>query len=229
MLHVVTHQNRREYKDQLEQSYRLRHQVFVIEKRWGLNCPDGREVDQFDTDAAVNLLLLEDDDRTVVGGCRLLPTTGPYLIPDVFPHLCSRSIPRGPAIFEWGRLFIARKRREQGAMSPASCHIMAGMVEFCLSEGIETLAVVSEAYWLPRFMGLGFDPKLLGLPHTVEGVATVAYTMTPSEEVLRRVRAIHDFRAPSLVRRGITLPSVVNDDAPIGLTSAKTDWAGGWR
>jgi acyl-homoserine lactone synthase len=217
MLHVVSSENRTSYSDQIEQSFRMRYQVFVKEKKWsGLACLDGREIDQFDTDDAIHLLALDETDRTVVGGCRLLPTTGPYLIPDVFPSLCARPIPRSPSTFEWGRLYIAAARREQGAMSPTSCHVMAGMVEFCLGEGINQLAVVSEAYWLPRFMGLGFKPELLGLPQTIEGTPTVAYTMTPSEDVLGRIREIHDFRRPSLVRHNLTKPvgparSVVNE------------------
>jgi acyl-homoserine lactone synthase len=214
MLHVVTSENRELYADEVEQSFRLRYQVFVKDRKWrNLARPDERDVDQFDDDNATYLLAIEGDERTVVGGSRLVPTTGPYLLPDVFPRLAQQPIPRGPRVFEWGRLYVAPARREghgmrRTALSRTSCLIMAGVVEYCLDEGIDQLAVVSEMYLLPRFMQLGLHPKPLGLPETIDGVATLAYTLAPSEEALDKIKAIHGFGSTVLERDGITRPAV---------------------
>ncbi len=215
MLHVVTSENSGLYASELEQSFRLRHQVFVKERKWtALARPDEREIDQFDDASAIYLLALEGiDDRKVVGGCRLVPTNGPYLIPDVFPTLAQQPIPRGPNVFEWGRLYVTPARREgpsgrRNALSPTTCIIIAGMVEYCLDEGIDQLAVVSEMFFLPLFLELGLQPKPLGLPETIEGVPTVAYTLVPSEEALEKIREVHGFTAPVLAKSGITHPAV---------------------
>jgi acyl-homoserine lactone synthase len=204
MLHAITHENRALYAHQLEQAFKLRYQVFVKERKWSnLQRDDEREVDQFDTDDAVHLVALHGDERRVVGGCRLLPTTQPYLLTDVFPQLCDKPIPRGPAIFEWGRLYVAAAHREGHAMSVTSTHIMAGMVEFCLDHGIDQLAVVSEMYWLPRFLALGLRPQPLGLPQDIENTPTIAYTLAPSRNALAKIRAVHGFNGPSLVQVGM--------------------------
>jgi acyl-homoserine lactone synthase len=214
MLHVVTSENRHLYADQLEQSFRLRYQVFVKERKWqNLTRPDERDIDQFDDDNAINLLAIEGDEQKVVGGSRLVPTTGPYLLPDVFPSLATLPIPRGPNVFEWGRLYVAPARREghgmrRTALSRTSCLIMAGVVEYCLEEGIDQLAVVSEMYLLPRFMQLGLHPKPLGLPETIEGVATLAYTLKPSDAALHNIKVIHGFDGPVVKKNGITRPAV---------------------
>jgi acyl-homoserine lactone synthase len=215
MLHAVTSENSELYASELEQSYRLRYQVFVRERKWtDLARPDEREIDQFDDANAIYLLALEgDNDRKVVGGCRLVPTTGPYLLPDVFPALSQQPIPRGPNVFEWGRLYVTPARREtpgarRHALSRTTCVIIAGMVEYCLEEGIEQLAVVSEMFFLPLFLGLGLQPEPLGLPDDIEGVPTLAYTLTPSEEALEKIREVHGFTAPVLAKAGITRPAV---------------------
>jgi acyl-homoserine lactone synthase len=214
MLHAVTHENRSLYQAQLEQGYKLRYEIFVKERKWNnLQREDQREIDQFDTEDAIHLLALTGHDQHVVGGCRLLPTVKPYLLTDIFPQLCQRPIPRGPAIFEWGRLYVAPAHREGHAMSVISTQIMAGMVEFCLDHGIEQLAVVSELYWLPRFLALGLAPEPLGLPQAVENIPTLAYTLVPTEEALATIRGVHGFAARSLTQVGISASVVPRNQA----------------
>jgi len=60
MIHVVTPENEHFYRDEMDQAYRLRHKVFVEEMGWkNMAKPDGREMDQFDTKHAVNMLYIE--------------------------------------------------------------------------------------------------------------------------------------------------------------------------
>jgi acyl-homoserine lactone synthase len=209
MLHIVTSENRHLYQDELEQSFRLRYRVFVQERKWkNLRRPDEREVDQFDNDEAIYLLALEGKDRQVIGGCRLLPTTGPYLLPDVFPELSEGLIPRAANIFEWGRLYVSPSRREGLASNKTSCLIMAGVMEYCLAEGIDQLVAISEAYWIPRFLELRLNPRPLGLPRQIERTSTLCYTLEPSEIALEKLRLVHGFAHSVLVRTGIEQPAV---------------------
>jgi acyl-homoserine lactone synthase len=56
-VHAIDAGNRDLYSDAIEQHHRIRHDIYVGERRWmELARPDGREVDQFDTDDAVYLL-----------------------------------------------------------------------------------------------------------------------------------------------------------------------------
>jgi len=114
-VHIVTSANCRHYEAALEQSYRLRHRIYIQELKWRGLPPrdDGRELDQFDTAEAVHLLYLEGD--RVLGGTRLVPTTEPHLLSEVFAHFASiRGVPRQPDIAEWTRFYVAPERRAEG-------------------------------------------------------------------------------------------------------------------
>ena len=80
-----------------------RHQVFVDRLGWRLQTRDGAELDQFDRPDTV-YVIAEDSHQNIVGCARLLPTTGPYLLGDVFPQLLNGlSPPRSPDVWELSR------------------------------------------------------------------------------------------------------------------------------
>ena len=65
---------------------RYRHRVFVEKLGWQLHCRDALELDQFDRDDTV-YVIAQNEDGEVIGTARLLPTTRPYLLAEVFPQL----------------------------------------------------------------------------------------------------------------------------------------------
>src|SRR5690242_3396659 len=92
-IHVIARENQHIYKYQLEEYFRLRHEVFVEERGWrDLHRPDGREIDVYDNGDAVYLLAIDQD--RVVGGQRLYPTVLPHMLSEVFGHMAHRGIPR---------------------------------------------------------------------------------------------------------------------------------------
>jgi len=49
MIHVISAVNRHLYEDVLEQHFRIRHEIFVEERKWeALRKPDGREIDTYE-------------------------------------------------------------------------------------------------------------------------------------------------------------------------------------
>jgi len=69
-----------------------RHEVFVELLQWDLNTPEGIEQDQFDRQDTVYVVARNDEGR--INGCaRLLPTTKPYLLGEVFPELLNGLTP----------------------------------------------------------------------------------------------------------------------------------------
>ncbi|MES1148695.1 MAG: acyl-homoserine-lactone synthase, partial [Bradyrhizobium guangdongense] len=160
MIHAISAVNRHLYEDVIEQHFRVRHDIFVDERRWeALRKPDRRDIDDYDNEDAIYLLALED--RRVLGGYRLYPTTKPSMMSEIFPHLAAvRGCPADPLIWEWSRFFVVRERRD-GALN---LQLMAAAQEFCLDQGIERLCLVMETWWLPRFHDMGFTVTPLGLP-----------------------------------------------------------------
>ncbi len=198
MIHVISAVNRHLYEDVLEQHFRVRHEIFVEERKWeALRKPDGREIDSYDNDDAIYLLALEH--RRVLGGSRLYPTTRPTMMSEVFPHLASvRGCPSDPLVWEWSRFFVSRERRD----GLFNLQLMAAAQEFCLAQGIERLCLVMETWWLPRFHDIGFVVTPLGLPALVENSWTMAATIEIRQESL------------DVVRDRIGMTSVVQQDGP---------------
>ena len=71
-VHVVRRDNSHRYREELDQYFRGRYDVFVRERGWkDLERPDGRDIDQFDTEDAIHLLAIEGSE--VIGGFRFNP------------------------------------------------------------------------------------------------------------------------------------------------------------
>ncbi|MCK1618693.1 GNAT family N-acetyltransferase [Bradyrhizobium sp. 159] len=198
MIHVISAANRHLNEDVLEQYFRVRHEIFVEERKWeSLRKPDGREIDSYDNEDAVYLLALEN--RRVLGSFRLYPTARPTMMSEVFPHLAAvRGCPSDPLVWEWSRFFVSRERRD-GAFN---LQLMAAAQEFCLDQGIERLCLVMETWWLPRFNDIGFIVTPLGLPALMENSWTMAATIEVSQGSL------------DIVRDRIGMTSIVQQDGP---------------
>jgi acyl-homoserine lactone synthase len=211
MLHVVTADNRADYTRQVEESFKIRHKIYVDERGWSdLRRADGREVDQFDNDDAIYLLALDGRNQKVVGGSRLIPSLKPHLMSEVFPQLASaRQLPRAANIFEWTRFYVIAERRESHAISEVSCAILCGVQEYCLSHGVSELSIVTEPLWITRFLGLGWNPKPLGLPIIWQGMAVVGITVDVSEAALEKTRSIRGLTKPVLIQHPLKRPAVV--------------------
>ncbi len=199
MIHVVDADNKHLYEAELEQHFRIRHQIYVGERKWlALDRPDGREIDQFDTDETVYLLALESG--RVVGGTRLVPTLAPHLMADVFPFLADiRGIQRGSDIVEWTRIFVVPERR--GRDSRVLHTVLAGMFEYCLANDIAAITVVMETWWMPRFLELGWEVRPLGLPTMIDGMSCVGTMISVSEAAYRRTLAFRGIEPPVIVPR----------------------------
>ena len=82
---------------------RHRHKVFVEKLRWELTCTDDQELDQFDGPQA-RYVIGRNADNVIIASARLLPTTKPYLLSEVFPYvLHGQPVPSTPAIWELSR------------------------------------------------------------------------------------------------------------------------------
>ncbi|SHM70691.1 N-acyl-L-homoserine lactone synthetase [Duganella sacchari] len=127
---------------------RYRHQVFVEKLGWDLDLRDGQELDQFDHDDTVYLVAWDEQDR--VGGCaRLLPTTRPYLLQEVFPQLLNGApAPRSDEVWELSRFAAvdpeAVSTPAAGQLSSAATlQLLAAAVESAAERGARRLITVS--------------------------------------------------------------------------------------
>lgn len=82
---------------------RYRHKVFVEKLGWELKCSDGQELDQFDGPQA-RYVIGRSSANDIIASARLLPTTQPYLLSEVFPYVLNgAAVPNAPDIWELSR------------------------------------------------------------------------------------------------------------------------------
>ncbi|ODN72569.1 acyl-homoserine-lactone synthase [Methylobrevis pamukkalensis] len=191
MIHVLSADNAHLHQDTLDACFRLRHRVFVETRGWSdLARPDGREIDQFDTASAVHFVST-DRHGCILAYARLLPTTGPHLLADVYPQLCARAeIPRGPQIAEWTRHLVNPDAVRGAAAVQASNALILGILEWCHARGITHATCQGDPLWITRTLQLGFGVEPLGLPLEIGGETVIALLFEIGERAIRRTRAV---------------------------------------
>lgn len=206
MIQVITAANIDEYRDLMEEAYRLRHKIFVEEKGWSnIARPDKREIDEFDDEYAIHLLAMQDD--TVVGYSRLLPTTRPYVLSTHLPQLCAGSPPAAAHIVEWSRIGVASSVRTSGRrLNPTALTLLTAIVEWGLPRGLGGFVSEMPTSWLLRLLQLHIHALPLGLPHVIDGVEIVAVNAAFNEASLRQLQTMRgdtasvlapDYRQPA--------------------------------
>lgn len=217
-IHVVDKNNKNLYLSQIEEDFKLRHEIYVKERKWmDLDRSDGREIDQFDDDNAIYLLAMQND--KLVGGTRLVPSVFPHLLSDVFPNLADvRGVPRAHDVIEWTRIHVSRHMRGDGSHINVTDELMAGVLEFCIQEGFQTITAICETFWLPRWLELGWMARPLGTIQNIDGMDCVAVQLDASAETLNVLRTQHGIPANVLVRRD-SEPGLISEIIEQQLTS----------
>jgi acyl-homoserine lactone synthase len=213
MIEVVTSRNALLYKDALHDMYHLRHRIFVERMGWeALRKDDRLEKDQFDTDDAIYMLLTQDD-GTVIGTHRMLPTTKPHLFSDVFSKACAvKGVQRGEKILELTRTCVDEELLDRKATELARKRIMVGLFEFCLRAGYEQVTIFTPTDLLFRYLLIGIDIKPLGMPMDIDGNKQVAVIVTVDQRALDAMRFALGVPEPQVLYIGAP------DNDPLRLT-----------
>lgn len=206
-IHVVNSGNRHLYEPLFDEYFRLRYDVYVKERGWkALDRRDGREIDQFDTAAATYLFALEG--RRLVGGIRIVPTTAPTLMSEVFPQLALHGPIRRPDVYELTRIFIIKERRGEQAAPRVEHLILCAVMEYGLAQGLSQYTVVMDAWWIRRLQENGWRITPLGLPVEIDGAMTVGVTADVTHAAVAEIRLKRGIEGPILEWRGVETPAL---------------------
>ncbi len=153
---------------------RYRHRVFVEKLGWQLRCENALEYDQFDRDDTV-YVVAHNRDHEVVGTARLLPTTRPYLLDEVFPHLLhGMEPPHSSDVWELSR-FAAMDFSVQSSSalaqfsSPIAVGLLQASLECAARHGAKRFITVSPL-GVERLLRIaGFRAHRLAPPTMVDG------------------------------------------------------------
>ena len=202
-IHVVRKDNRHLYENYFDPYFRLRHDIYVKQRKWmALDRPDGREIDQFDTEDAVYLFCI--DGGALIGAMRAVPTLSPTLMSDIFPHLNLRGpIQRGD-VYELSRIFVIPERRGEHAGPRVEMLLLTAIMEYGISIGLTAFSIVLESWWLPRFECCGWKARPLGVPHMMDDMSVLAVLVDCDEGTWTTLCSQIGLNKPVLTWRGLT-------------------------
>jgi N-acyl-L-homoserine lactone synthetase len=139
---VQAHQYGR-YKTLLELAFRLRKRVFHDQLGWSVTIDGEQERDAYDALRPAYLMWCNDRADRLYGTVRLMPTTGPTLLYDVFRDTFSGADLMAPGIFEGTRMCVDEKTITENFpgldAGTAFCTLLLALCECGLSHGIQTL------------------------------------------------------------------------------------------
>jgi acyl homoserine lactone synthase len=151
-----------------------RHKVFVENLGWDLYAPDGLEQDQFDRPDTVYVVARDDEDE-VCGCARLLPTTRPYLLSEVFPQLLNGAMPpSSPEIWELSRFAaVDFNSPDQSPLrqmsSEVAIDLLQSAIDCAAQHGAKRLIAVTSLGTERLLRNAGFKAHRAGPPIRVDG------------------------------------------------------------
>jgi acyl homoserine lactone synthase len=186
--------------------HKLRYTSLIERQRWNIPHIRNMEYDSYDN-LATYYLVKRDAQGAAIGCSRLYPTTQPYMLQQVFPHLVTRTpMPQAADTWEASRFCVdARLPHEQRRALIGE--LVVSYLEFALDNSIKRIVgVMIPMYWRSIFINSGWPVEWLGDIHRDnEGRKIIAGEMPVSASILADVRRATGI-ADSVVNYGAAAP-----------------------
>ncbi|MGH8200521.1 MAG: acyl-homoserine-lactone synthase [Steroidobacteraceae bacterium] len=195
MIFVVDAGNRQHFATDLAAMHRQRKAVFVDRAGWNLPVVADLEIDRYDLlEDTMYLLAKEEPSGPLLASARLLTTTGPHLMQDLYPAAYQPNLPSGPTVWEISRYCtapgIAGRSRRLGLL----WQIICGSVEAALEAGIDQVIFAANRALLPLALACGWDARPVGAPMNDGDDEITAVVANITLDGLREVRDRHGIR-----------------------------------
>ncbi|WP_287308522.1 acyl-homoserine-lactone synthase [Mesorhizobium sp.] len=194
--------------------FRVRAAVFADRLAWDVSVVDGRECDRFDAEDPLYLLCVDEVTQHLKGAVRLLPTTGPNMLRDVFAALVPDGPVESPLIWESSRFAVnpelAIGLARQGVnhmVNTTTVELLCGLVEAAQLAGVEHIVSVFDARMARIFRTVDCPYDVIGVPTRVGKTMTYAGVFEISDAMRRRLGNKAGLLKPVLSSR--RLPSVL--------------------
>ncbi len=177
MKYIAGHSN--EITKTIKQAlFEYRHFVFIQQLGWEMQTPDEYEIDQFDRDDTC--YVIAKGDQGIQGCARLLPTTKPYLLKEIFPELMNGSeCPESSDIWELSRFTSYNRDNSECDLKHQfkledSIDLLTFTLEYAYSLGAKAVISVSPIGIERLLRKAGFKAKRAGPPMIIDGYPLVA-------------------------------------------------------
>ena len=134
------------FPKEMDAMFRNRAEAFSDRLGWEVTVKDGYERDRFDDANPLYLVSVDPDTEEYWGSLRLLPTTGPNMLRDVFPQLLDGDTTESATIWECSRICAAAARdqpeRNGGGVNYVLSELILGIGEVAVTAGLTQIAAV---------------------------------------------------------------------------------------
>jgi acyl homoserine lactone synthase len=193
MILLVNGSERDQHRVLVNEMYRQRARVFKERLGWDVEVHDGIEIDRFDEENPLYLISIDDVTRRLRGSLRLLPSTGPNMLRDVFSDLLPNGlVVESATIWESSRFSMdpeAAAPLPGKAISYVTGELLAGLVETGLEAGLTEIVSVFDARMVRVLRMAGYPAELIGEPRRIGVCMTYAGLFEVSEAALERIRS----------------------------------------
>jgi N-acyl-L-homoserine lactone synthetase len=194
MIIIIDALNKHTFGHVLEEMHKLRARVFQDRLGWDVSVKNDMERDLFDDLNPAHVVCL-DEDGDVVGCMRLLQTTGPHMLSDVFYDILDGEPPlRSAQIWEATRFCVDTQKLKGGktrnSISYVTSEVMIGAFEYALKAGVlDAIAVIDPVMSrvLKRSGNAPYD--YLGSAKPMGKVTAMAALMDCSDTRISGIRA----------------------------------------
>ena len=192
MIFLVNGSERDQYSYYMNSMHRIRAAVFHDRLQWEVKVERGQEKDRFDELNPLYLLSLDEESGRIRGSARLLPTTGPNMLRDVFPSLLPEDeFVESASIWESSRFSM-----EPGAETPlpgqlisqVTAELIAGICEVGLIAGLTDVVSVFDARIVRIMRASGSPATIIGKPQRIGAFMTYAGLFEVSDAALANIR-----------------------------------------
>ena len=190
MITIVTKDNADRHVGHLHQMHRIRKTVFKDRLGWDVTVSGALEFDEYD--ALGPSYLLSIDRHAAVNGCvRLLPTTGPNMLRDIFPHFVTKAaVPRSERVWEASRFAVSGNTTAvETGLSQTTYDLLIGVLKVGLSNGITMIVCVVDVRMERILRRAGWQLERLGPAQRIGNTIAMAGELEVSAQILRQLEA----------------------------------------
>lgn len=207
MIKLIPGSHRADFHREIAQMHEIRKNVFRDRLNWDVRTLRNWEIDEFD---ALNPLYLVSigTDGSVRGSLRLLPTTGPNMLGDVFTELLPDGLRiESATIWESSRFSVdqaAASERSDNLLNRTTGELLTGIVEVGLLAGLTEVVSVYDAMFARILKRAGCAAELIGRPARIDDIMGYAALFEISDRMLQNLRRAAGITSSVLEEKSVT-------------------------
>jgi acyl homoserine lactone synthase len=160
------------FPKEMDAMFRNRAEIFADRLGWEVVVKNGYERDSFDDANPLYLVSVDPDTERYWGSLRLLPTTGPNMLHDVFPQLLDEGgVIESATIWESSRICASaihgQPDRSRNGVNYVLTELILGIAEVAILAGLTQIVSVFDARILRVLRTVGCSPQIIGRPQRI--------------------------------------------------------------